>query len=56
MVKEVMCPQSLEPITLRYVERCGSGFEDKLGATLASRYRNDLDMPVLLVEYSKDLE
>jgi hypothetical protein len=55
IVKEVMGHHIPESITLRYVERCGSGFGDKLGATLTSKYRNDPDMPVLLVGYPKDL-
>jgi hypothetical protein len=55
IVKEVMGPHVPEVTTLRYVERCGSGFGDRLGAILASKYRNDKDAPVLLVGYPKDL-
>jgi hypothetical protein len=55
IVKEVMGCQIPVMTTLRYVERCGSGFGDRLGATLASKYRNDENAPVLLVGYPKDL-
>ncbi|KZM21563.1 uncharacterized protein EKO05_0000750 [Ascochyta rabiei] len=55
IVKEVMGLHVPESTTLRYVERCSSGFGDRLGATLASKYRNNPDAPVLLVGYPKDL-
>lgn len=55
IVKEVMDPHIPETTTLRYVQRCGSGLGDRLGATLASKYRNDPNAPVLLVGYPKDL-
>lgn len=55
IVKEVMGPHLPETTTLRYVERCGSGFGDRLGATLASKYNNDPHLPVLLVGYPRDL-
>ncbi|KAF1361564.1 hypothetical protein EJ07DRAFT_164586 [Lizonia empirigonia] len=55
IVKDVMGPHVPETTTLRYVERCGSGFGDRLGATLASKHRNDSDAPVLLVGYPRDL-
>lgn len=55
IVKEVMGSHIPVMTTLRYVERCGGGFGDRLGATLASKYRNDDNAPVLLVGYPKDL-
>lgn len=55
IVKEVMGPHSPQSTTLRYIERCGSGFGDRLGATLASKYKNHPDLPVCLVGYPKDL-
>jgi len=55
IVKEVMGPHIPVVTTLRYVERCGGGFGDRLGATLASKYRNDEDAPVLLVGCPKDV-
>jgi hypothetical protein len=55
IVKEVMGPHVPVTTTVRYVERCGSGFGDKLGAALASKHRNDENAPVLLVGYPKDL-
>lgn len=55
IVTEVMGSCIPETTTLRYVERCGSGFGDRLGATLASKYRNDPNELVLLVGYPKDL-
>lgn len=54
-VGEVMGPHIPKTLTLRYVERCGSGLGDRLGATLASKARNNPDAPVLLVGYPKDL-
>ncbi|KAF9693235.1 hypothetical protein EKO04_008683 [Ascochyta lentis] len=55
IVKEVMGPHVPETMILRYIERCSSGFGDRLGATLASKHRNDPDAPVLLVGHPKDL-
>lgn len=55
IVTDVFGPHTPITTTLRYVERCGSGFGDRLGATLASKNRNDKDAPVLLVGHPKDL-
>ncbi|KAF3052383.1 hypothetical protein E8E11_011296 [Didymella keratinophila] len=55
IVKEVMGPHVPVVTTLRYIERCGGGFRDRLCATLASKYRNAENAPVLLVGYPKDL-
>lgn len=55
VVNEVMSPHVPKTTTLRYVERCGSGAGDRLGATLAAKHRNDPNAPVLLVGYPKDL-
>ncbi|KAJ4357027.1 hypothetical protein N0V95_002833 [Ascochyta clinopodiicola] len=55
IVKDVMGLHMPITTTLRYVERCSSGFGDRMGATLASKYKNTPDAPVLLVGYPKDL-
>ncbi|KAF1927001.1 uncharacterized protein M421DRAFT_6558 [Didymella exigua CBS 183.55] len=55
IIKEVFGPLAPVLTTVRYVERCGSGFGDRLGATLASKHRNDENAPVVLVGYPKDL-
>lgn len=54
IVKEVMGPHTPETTILRYVERCGSGYGDKLGAHLSSKHRNHPDAPVLLIGHPKD--
>ena len=57
IVKEVMGPHSPSTTTLlgQNVNTYGVGFGDRLGATLASKYKNHPDLPVCLVGYPKDL-
>ena len=55
IAKGVMGPYIPVMTTLRYDERFGGGSGDRLGVTLASKYRNDENAPVLLVGYPKDL-
>ncbi len=55
IVKDVMGPHVPISTTLRYIERCSSGYGDRLGANLSSKYRNHPDAPVLLIGHPKDL-
>ncbi|KAJ8111865.1 hypothetical protein OPT61_g5637 [Boeremia exigua] len=55
ILKETMGAYAPIATTLRFTERCGSGYGDRLGAKLASKYRNHPDAPVLLVGHPKDL-
>lgn len=55
LLKTTMGEHYPQSITLRYVERIGSGAGDRFGATMSSKYRNPADAPVVLVGSPSDV-
>lgn len=55
LLKTTMGEHFPQSITLRYVERAGTGAGDRFGATMSSKYRNPAEAPVVLVGSPSDV-
>lgn len=55
LLKTTMGEHFPQSVTLRYVERAGTGAGDRFGATMSSKYRNPEDAPVVLVGSPSDV-